>query len=456
MGGRRGPRAHPVLPPETCAVSEGTGEFVSARLSQLKVGATLRLPIYDAQSPRRTLLLAAGCTLSETQLRALRRRGITSVLVHRSEFERLTAGGPAYRESPSLSSDQRQQLRTPPSSATAGSSPATPIGWRDDHDSFSRVVIRPARPERNLQVAAAFEASYTRAVETTKSVVEILIKNKELDSRQVTGLSDQHLEEIRVDVDEFLFRGLKPIIADYPSRHSLQTAMLACSIATTMGLSRNELVELGFGCLLHDAGMLMIPGKLLSSPEPFSTSQRLEVQKHCMHAANLLNYCRDVPQGARHVVYQMHERMNGSGYPRQRAGNQIHTLARIAAVADTYLALVSPRPFRDALEPYQAVEKLLFSTRQGLFDASAVRALIHTVSMFPIGSGVTLNNGRIGRVIRSNQEQFARPIVELLPEDDSGQPGDVVNLKEQPELAVVSTSTLPEPTAAELELAGAN
>jgi HD-GYP domain-containing protein (c-di-GMP phosphodiesterase class II) len=436
------------------AVTEGTGEFVSAKLSQLNVGATLRLPIYDAQSARRTLLLAAGCTLSESQLRALRRRGILSVLLHRSEFERLTSGGHAAWESSGPPPEQRPQLRTTPSMSPPPRTTIVPGGWRNDGDSFHHSVARPSRPDRNPEYAAAFERSYVHATETTKSLVDILVKYKELDSQQVTGLSQRHLDEIRVDLDEFVFRGLQPIIGDYPSRHSLQSAMLACSIGTTMGLNRDELLELGFGCLLHDAGMLLIPGQLLSSPEMFTTAQRLEVQKHCMHAANLLNHCRNVPHGARHVVYQMHERMNGSGYPRQRAGNQIHILARIAAVADTYLALVSPRPYRHGLEPYQAVEKLLFSTRQGLFDASAVRALIHTVSMFPIGSGVALNDGRIGRVIRANQEQFARPIVELLAEDDSEYPREVVNLAELPELAVVSTTPLPRPGAAELEPAG--
>ncbi|MDZ4685154.1 MAG: HD domain-containing phosphohydrolase [Planctomycetaceae bacterium] len=428
-----------------------TDDYVSTRLSQLKVGSALRLPIYDAQSQRRQLLLAAGCVLSDSQLRALRRRGVTSVFVHRTEFVRITGNNHAPA---APRPEPRPQASAPAATNAAPPAATAPGGWRDEADSFSKTVQPPKLLLRNLARAAQFARTYDQAVESTSVVVDVLVKYKELNARRVNDLSQQHLTQIAVDLDEFLMCGLQPVRSDYPSRHCLQTAMLACSIGTTMGLRRDELLELGFGCLLHDAGMLLVPRPILEATGALSVAQRLEVQKHPMHAANLLNHCRDVPQGARHIVYQMHERLNGSGYPRQRSGNQIHPLARIAAVADTHLAIVSPRPYRPALEPYQAIEKLLFSTRQGLFDPSVVRALIHTVSLFPIGSGVLLNDGRRGRVIRGNRDQFARPVIEIIDPNPPWSVTDVINLTETPELTVVSTTELPEPVASDAELVG--
>ena len=113
-------------------------DFVSTRLSQLKVGAELRQPIYDAQSQRRPLLLAAGCTLTESQLRALQRRGVTSVLVHRSEFERITG-----QVSTSTGIAPRPIPSTPATPLPARRSTSAPPGWRDDADSFHRSVPRP-------------------------------------------------------------------------------------------------------------------------------------------------------------------------------------------------------------------------------------------------------------------------------------------------------------------------
>jgi HD-GYP domain-containing protein (c-di-GMP phosphodiesterase class II) len=265
------------------------------------------------------------------------------------------------------------------------------------------------------------------------------IQSGRVNPHQVEDIAVEHLRELSTDLDEFLDRGLRPVESDYPSRHSVQTAMLAAAIGATMGLRKDDLIELGFGCLLHDGGMLLVPKQLHQCDAPLTTSERLAVQKHPMYAADRLSRCSDVAHASKMVVYQMHERMDGSGYPRQRQGMQIHLFARIAAVADTYVALVSPQRFHPGLEPYQAVESLLFATRKGEFDPSAVRAMLHTISLFPIGSRVQLNDGRVGRVIRGNREWFAKPVVEVTDHSSPQPRVEVVDLARTPDLSVVAT-----------------
>jgi HD-GYP domain-containing protein (c-di-GMP phosphodiesterase class II) len=144
-----------------------------------------------------------------------------------------------------------------------------------------------------------------------------------------------------------------------------------------------------------------------------------------------------VPAGARMVAYQIHERCDGSGYPRGRTGERIHELAKIAAVADTYVALVSPRPHRRGLVPYFAVETILRGVREGLFDARVARGLLRCVSLFPIGSYVALSDGRVGRVIRSAGEHFDRPVLESWPRNNLDHQPAVLDLAAEPELRVV-------------------
>ena len=98
--------------------------------------------------------------------------------------------------------------------------------------------------------------------------------------------------------------------------------------------------------------------------------------------------------------------------PCHRSAAQIHPLAKIAAVADVFVALVSPRPYRPALLHYHAMEQILHGARQGLYDTAVVRALLHTVSLFPIGSLVEINDGRIGKVLRSNRDAYTSPVIE--------------------------------------------
>jgi HD-GYP domain-containing protein (c-di-GMP phosphodiesterase class II) len=138
------------------------------------------------------------------------------------------------------------------------------------------------------------------------------------------------------------------------------------------------------------------------------------------------------------VAVQMHERLDGSGFPKQQRAPQIHPLARIAGVADTYLSLVSPGPADPGVSPHRAIEQILQDTRQGLFDPGASRALLHAVSLFPLGSTVRLQDGRVGRVIRSNRENYARPVIQVVTRTESGQQSELIDLSQRPEVEIAS------------------
>ncbi len=137
------------------------------------------------------------------------------------------------------------------------------------------------------------------------------------------------------------------------------------------------------------------------------------------------------------VAYQIHERCNGSGYPRGRAGGQITELSRVAAVADTFVALVSPRPYRPSMIPYYAMETMLKLSRRGLFDRRFVRALLETVSLFPLGSFVALSDDRVGRVIRSNGPAYDRPVIEVAGKSPHDGELPIVDLSQATGLKVV-------------------
>jgi len=422
----------------SAATADLPPDYVMLPLTKVRVGAHLRRPVYDGCPGSKQLLLAAGKQVTPAGLIALKNRGIVSLLIHRSDFEQLSETDLPQRKHHRHSSASRLAVTPLPISTGANTKKlASWAGWKVDSDSYLHQLQPPAQGPRSTTRVAAFQASYDKAVESTTIVFERLTTERRLLTDTVLQTTERQLQEVQTDLDEFLMRGAAPILKDYPSRHSLQTAMLATSMATLMGHPQDDLIELGFGCLLHDVGMLQIPSRLLSAPSALAAADRLELQKHPIISANLIQDCREVPQASRHIVYQMHERMNGTGYPRGRAGAQIHPLARIAAVADAYLALISPRPHRSPLSPYQAVERLLLSARQGQFDPSVIRALLNAVSLFPVGSKVRLNDGRIAVVIRGNRDQFARPVIQLI-DPVSPLPGAVIDLAGHAALQVAS------------------
>ncbi len=423
------------------------GDMMTVQLNQLRVGAVLRAPIHDAHPGRHhVLLLAAGRTLSDAELQALQRRGVKQVLIHRSEYDNVVNGGSGGGNvgAPARSSTSRPTASRLAATPAPQAKPAAP-GFRLDRDSYLHALQPAQKLQRDPQRATEFAKTFDSNASDAAQIFEEFVDGGRLAPERVASIPDQHLQQLAADLDEFVSRGVQPVARGYPSRHALQTSMLAETIGTLMGLKKDELIDLGVGCILHDTGMLLVPEHLHRADRPLLTAERLELQKHPIYAADLLNRCHHVSHGAKMVVYQMHERINGTGYPRQRQGSQIHPLARIAAVADTYLAMVSPRTFRAGLPPYQAVEKLLFATRQGFFDPAAVRALLHAVSLFPIGSHVRLSDGRTGRVIRGNRDRFAQPVVEVLDLNGAMPSVETIDLSQRTDLLVTAAIDSPQP-----------
>ncbi|HEX3656347.1 MAG TPA: HD domain-containing phosphohydrolase [Pirellulales bacterium] len=258
----------------------------------------------------------------------------------------------------------------------------------------------------------------------------------------VTGMetiAQQGLERISEDRDLFVALGLNPPPGDIAGRHSLHTAMLAISIGATLGYDDRTLVELGIGCLIHDLGMLRVERARYQDNRILGNTDFREIAKHPLYTFDLLRQQLDwIPRASRMVAYQMHERCNGSGYPRGRTAKQIHELAKVAAVADVFLALCSTRPHRPALMPYYALERMLHGVKDGLFDAVVVRALLKTVSLFPVGSFVRISDGRIGKVLRSNGEDYARPVVAAWKPGTDPNESIVVDLSQEPDLRVIA------------------
>ncbi|MBX3451695.1 MAG: HD domain-containing protein [Planctomycetaceae bacterium] len=415
------------LPANSGTIAPPPDRMAVLKLSQLRTGVKLRSPIYDGGKPNRPLLLASGRVLTASQLALLRRRGVSEVLVDPREVERLTNGA----DGPKLIRDVRGSTPAPESR-----SPSVP-GWMVRPDSFLHQLKPCEDPKPSREVLDRFSAAYRHDTEQTREIFSEFREQRKVDPERVVRVAVSHLSSICENLPLFITQSAQPILHDYPSRHSLQTAMLAAGMGTVMGLTASELKDLSFGCLLHDAGLTLLPERLVEARGELTWSDQIEFRKHPIYTANVLNKLNSVSHHAKMVAYQIHERLDGSGYPKQRSGQQIHPLARIAMVADTYLMLVSSCAQRAPLKPYQAIEKILQASRSGEFDSPAVRALLHTVSLFPVGSAVRLSDGRAARVLRANDGLFARPVVEAI--DLTGQHHDVeiVDLAKNPDLTIV-------------------
>ena len=143
----------------------------------------------------------------------------------------------------------------------------------------------------------------------------------------------------------------------YTAGHQLRVANLACAIATEMGFPQDKIEGIQMAGFIHDIGKLSIPAEILVKPSKLTNIEFSLIKEHPQSGYEML---KDVesPWSLAQIVYQHHERMNGSGYPRNLKGDEILIEARIMAVADVVEAMASHRPYRSALGIEAALEEI--------------------------------------------------------------------------------------------------
>ena len=197
----------------------------------------------------------------------------------------------------------------------------------------------------------------------------------------------------------------------WPQR-AANAAILALRLGIELGYAERRLLGLGSCALMHDLGMLTLPENLAESRR-LTPAQRRLLNDHTLESQRLVEQFGDAFAWIGGIVAQVHERLDGSGYPCGLRGDEIHEFARIVGLADTYDAMVHPRADRQARVVYNALLEII-DLRRTLFDPHLVKGLIEIVSIYPLGSLVKLNNGELGRVVGTNGEHPMRPKVDIL------------------------------------------
>jgi putative two-component system response regulator len=153
--------------------------------------------------------------------------------------------------------------------------------------------------------------------------------------------------------------------------HCERMAFIGVSLGIAMGLSRAELLSLYRGGFLHDIGKVGIPDSILFKPGSLTAEEWAVMRTHTTRGEEI---CRHLPSLAPvlPIIRHHHERWDGSGYPDNLRGSRIPLLARIMQIADIYDALISPRPYKGASTPQEALEIIAQETAGGWRDPEVV------------------------------------------------------------------------------------
>jgi putative nucleotidyltransferase with HDIG domain len=174
-------------------------------------------------------------------------------------------------------------------------------------------------------------------------------------------------------------------------RHSQRVARHAVEIAKRMGLSREEVARIRTAAAIHDVGKIETPPSILRKREPLTEREFATIKRHSIVGAGMAAGLGD--DELVRIVRHHHERLDGKGYPDGLAGEEIPLGARIIAVADTFDAVTSSRPYRDARKHSEALE-LLTAEAGTQLDPDAVRAFRGYYSgLRPAAAWAVLLNG---------------------------------------------------------------
>jgi len=262
--------------------------------------------------------------------------------------------------------------------------------------------------------AEEFYAGFIEYVDTT--FLHAAIKN-ELSFNAVAEKIKAACDIIRED-RRFLLRVQKNNLSspndNYLASHAVKSTIISLIIGFSLKLPLHRLIELGVAALLHEIGMIKLPPQIYLSRRPLQPHEQKAILTHPILSYNILKSF-DFPLTVTLAALEHHERENGSGYPRMLSGDRISLYAKIIAVACSYEALSAQRPHKEAKDGYTGMLELLKNEGKK-YDDTVVRALVFSLSIYPIGLYVLLSSGKKGQVVDANPEKPRFPIVQVLGE----------------------------------------
>ena len=159
----------------------------------------------------------------------------------------------------------------------------------------------------------------------------------------------------------------------YTYNHSLDVSIYSLGLGKTCGYSPEDLQELGRGALFHDIGKRNVHVDIICKTGPLSDVEWAQMQKHPQYGLKILTdySCSEAMKAC---CFEHHESFLANGYPQQLSGPEIHPMARIVAITDTYDALTTKRSYNEPMSPRDAVE--FMSTKlKGKYDPDLLRAM---------------------------------------------------------------------------------
>ncbi|WP_438864503.1 HD-GYP domain-containing protein [Neptunicella sp.] len=199
-------------------------------------------------------------------------------------------------------------------------------------------------------------------------------------------------------------------VDEYLIEHSVNCSILMALFARYLNFDQQSIHQLAVGALLMDIGMAKVPLLVVQKRGALSAKETRQMEGHVDFAADVAEQSGCMSQVSIDVITHHHERLDGSGYPDGLIGEHVSVYARMAAIVDTYDSLTAKRPYRDAMTPAAALSFMMENEKQKM-DVELMEKFAKCINLYPVGSVVKLQSGKLAMVLRANQYPPSSPMV---------------------------------------------
>ena len=200
---------------------------------------------------------------------------------------------------------------------------------------------------------------------------------------------------------------------DYTFLHSVSVCALQVSFCRALGMDATTIHLAGIGGLLHDIGKVKVPDQILNKAGRLTDDEFKVMKCHVEESKKILDQTEGISEISVQVAYQHHERHDGSGYPEGLKGEAISQMGKMAAICDVYDAITSDRVYHKGLAPHEALRKI-FEWSKFHFDPALVQQFLRTIGIYPVGTLVMLESGRLAIVMEQGEGSLLQPSVKAV------------------------------------------
>ncbi|UUY09923.1 DUF3391 domain-containing protein [Pseudomonas sp. J452] len=280
---------------------------------------------------------------------------------------------------------------------------------------------------------AEVDRTFVQASQRVKTLSQTL-RNQPEEALKQAGEVVRELVAALLGEDGAALHSINGKAADDAYSHLLNVTVLSVMLGRQLGYDSEACHSLGLGALLHDIGKMEVPSKVLLKAEPLTRPEQQLFQLHCefgLRRGQQLMLDDEVLR----IIHEHHEHCDGSGYPRGLREAAIGRLSRVVCITNHFDNLCNPLNPRDAISPHEALVKM-FKQQRERFDEVALKAFIRSMGVYPPGSLVQLEDERYALVLGMHPSLPLKPTLILFEPKIPKEEALIVNLEEEPNLAI--------------------